>query len=214
MATAEPIDVSIGLSSVTGTGIKINGTGSNTGNFSFFPSSGAQFAIDDVYGNPVLPPVMAALTGKTGRFDAEGGAFQVSGYSKVGPVESAVVPTNGTLTIFGGPGGDLTAKLTWVDLNVVGSYGLANLNGQLNVSDFAYAGSDPALQMLAKLQNVYMTLSFSTQRQSLAKLLENGHSYSTTFESRMTGQVPEPSTLAGLFGMGLVGLACLWRRRK
>ena len=116
----------------------------------------------------------------------------------------------GTFSIYDNSGTALTAKVWWVNVLQVGTVGVFNSDGTLNLSNFSYAGADPALQALATAATGTSVVSFQFAAPvSLSQLANSPHS--TNFSASFSA-IPEPSTYAVFLG-GAVFACAAFRRR-
>jgi hypothetical protein len=153
----------------------------------------------------------------------DGLAGNISGVFTIGPiitlqsgVQEASITGSGTLSIFDGTSGTLTAAIAASGYNAltVGTVGVLNPDGTANLSDFSYTGTDAALAALAKSTSGVDTLSFQfISPESLEQIVSGGSSLSTTFSGSLVA-IPEPSVAATALGGAALGFALLLRRRS
>jgi len=209
--------ISLGLSSVQDATIQFTGTGSqSTVTFANGPS-GSSFAITTVDGSPGGSP--AGLVGTiSGAF-----TYLVAGITTAGPLQTALLSGTGILTIGPSGGGPaLTANITGIDILSAGAIGGINgLTGGINLSNFAYTGSNVALLQLEKEGTASGGIAtFSYQfgsPKSLEALATAGTLTATTYSGTITTPVavPEPGTMGmALTGATLMGLGCYRQRRR
>lgn len=139
-----------------------------------------------------------------------GGTFTVGAITIAGPVQTAPVSGTGTFSIFDGTN-TLTADLVWQDVFTFGTQSGLNVNGNTNITNVSYSGSNAGLIELANSVNRTVTVSTQfipglTLTQLMTQGATNANTYSGTFNA-----VPEPASIA-MLGMG--ALALLRRRRS
>ena len=156
-----------------------------------------------------------------GLFGQLGGTYSYTTASIVtaGPLKTAPVLTvGGTLTITDAALMSLTGQVAGIDVSTVGTGGLIDLNGTVNLTGVTYSGTNADLLQLkneAALGGGIVALTFQfvpakNLNQFAASGADSKASYSGTIT---TGAVPEPSGLV-LAGLGsLVSLGCVLRRR-
>jgi hypothetical protein len=180
------------------------------GGFSFSPMS-AMFGGHDFIGSFQVPSSPTVYLGDIT------GSYNIGPITVNGSVQTAPVTSSGTTQFVFMPmggGSPFTADLNWMDIKTDGVLGGLNGMGQINLTNFSYAGSDPNLLMLANEGKGTVTLSFQFASQVTLTQLAGSGSYSTSYSGSLS-TAPEPSTVA-LLGVGLVGLVGSygWKRRK
>jgi hypothetical protein len=198
------------FSATPGSQIIFSGGSSDT--FQFVPASGSHAFIVTSPSPNLLADYVGDITG----------TFQIGAVSVAGPLQSASVSTIGGDAYFKlyKPGAEatdyLTAKLHWDTINTYDLYLPAPLPGSTfggvggpAWSDVTLVGSDPGLTAIAGLGNANISFQFYPIK-NLTQLTTTGGS--TSFSGSVAA-VPEPTTIAGLVGLGLVGLVAVLRRR-
>jgi hypothetical protein len=137
------------------------------------------------------------------------------GISQMAPVATV----GGVLTITDASLQALTGTITGVDIGTMGTLGGVNVNGDINLSNVTYAGTNADLLTLrdeADYGSGVLAITFQfTPAQSLTQLVTNLADNATSYSgSLMTQSAPEPSgLLLGCTGiLALVGYA--WRRKR
>ena len=200
--SANAANISCDFASVTGGSIRFTGTGDKIE----FPNSGLyDFVITDT-----TSPNMGGL------FGTIGGTFNVGAITGPTSMEQApITTTDGSFSIYDGAGGTLTANLDWKDITVFNKLsGVMNGEGVANLTTIAYTGTNSDLIGIrdGSEQTVVLAFQFSVlNKKSLTQLMTDGQVNSTSYSGSLSA-VPEPSTLVGLAGMGLVGLVLAARR--
>jgi len=105
----------------------------------------------------------------------------------------------------------LTASLTWGDLGVIGTGGLLNVFGTVNLNTITYTGGNADLVALKNAGSAVDVLSFQFTGPVTAANLKTGK-YSTSFSGSITAGVPDGGMSLLLLGGALTGLACIRRR--
>jgi hypothetical protein len=117
----------------------------------------------------------------------------------------------GGLKINDGLGNLLTGDINWVDVETVNFAGGINASLTVNVTDLAYAGSNPDLETLVAEGPGSMDLAFQfSPGKMLSQLTSGVGTYNTSFSGSIS-VVPEPGTFA-LMVCGLTGLLVMRRR--
>jgi hypothetical protein len=176
------------------------------GAFSFSNNaSGDQFSITGVSGG------VGDSVGLDG-FLFPGGPFTIGAITISGPIQSAPVTGTATLNIVDGLGKDLTGTIKWDDITTIGTGGILNLFGTLNLTGITYSGSNKDLDALAATGSGADVLAFQfVPARTLTQLESTGGS--TSYSGSIT-TVPEPGTVT-LVSMGLMSFVIVltWRRR-
>jgi hypothetical protein len=203
-------DLVLNMSSVVGADVDFDGTGT-TGSFSFNNNgSGQGFQITSSSG-----------TGDAaGLYGTIGGTFSYATSSIVselgGVLQTASLTTSdGSLTITDGNHQTLTATIAGLNVTTLGTSGVVNVSGAINLSDVVYSGTNTdllALKTDANANGGVFTLTFQfVPGLSLTQLAASGAvnetSYSATIQASSFGitSVPEPSSLA----LGCIGTLAL-----
>ena len=148
--TAPPVvtpGIVLNYSAVPGSRISFSG-----GGFTFVGSSNVQFEIDDVFDG------FGDSLGFDGYFSS-GGPFTIGTITINGSVQTAPVSGSGILHITDGAN-ELTGTIQWVDITTLGTSGVLNLNGQVNLTGIAYAGASQDLQALLASGTAQVDLTF------------------------------------------------------
>lgn len=210
-ATGFSQSVTFDYSSLGSAIISFNGTAST---FSFVPdTSGFDFQITDA--NPVgLDTLTGAITG-TFAIGA------ISTFTYVDPIthqtvteEEAPVTGTGTLSISDGSPYLFSATITSNSYTAftVGTSGVLNPLGSVNLTDFSYSGSNLALEALASTGSGIDAVTFQfVPAETLTQLATGGTVDTTTFSGSFAS-VPEPAAYAAILGSVALGCAFLHRR--
>jgi hypothetical protein len=187
-------DITLDFSNLTGAKIQFNG---NT-TFDFVNNvSGESFNI-------------------TSAGSSLGDLGNISGTFTIGTVVLGVAPVNGsgTLTILDNNHVPLTGTVVWENIAEIGTLGALNIQGQLNLSSIAYAGSQPDLVALDEARQGTTAVTFQFSSPKTLSYLQT-HSISTSFSGSISAVVPEPSTLlAGALLILPFGLSALRIMRR
>jgi hypothetical protein len=195
-------DASFQFSSFGSSNLTFQGTGNE---LYFAPDvSGYDFQISN-----------ATIAGLNGLFGTINGTFTIGNPVATGSVQQATVSGMGTLSIYDGQSGYLTANIWWGDALTVGAVGALNSDDNSNVNHITYSGTNAALQQLASNTSGNDVVSFQfTPPESLMQLTQDGALNTSTYSGSLTA-VPEPGTYALLIGgCTLVGTVVLRRRTK
>jgi len=196
--------------------------------FSSQPGSLIQFAPDGtiVFEDDVSHSFNdIVITNSDGVGDGVGLVGDIDGIFSMGSIltimpglETATVSGTGSLSIADGAGSILTADLVFGDATTLGTGGIFNLNGSINLTNFIYAGANSDLMALAASTDGSITVSFSIENTQSLTELKNGAEQVGNYSGVITGNgepgsaVPEP-TAALCFGAGLIALGSTLRRR-
>jgi len=105
-----------------------------------------------------------------------------------------------------------TASLTWSDLGVLGSGGILNVSGTVNLVGITYLGSNADLLALKNAGSAINVLSFQFTSAVSASALKTGK-YSTSFSGSIsTVPVPDGGISLIMLGSGLSFLALIRRK--
>jgi hypothetical protein len=204
----------INFAGVTGSSVTFSDTGSGV-NFTFPPSSSSSdidFGITSTSGFTGLD-VLSGLKGVIlGTYN-----YLTSSITTNGGVQTASVTGSGSFIIHDGSGHDFTSTLTWVDIQTSGTGGTIDASGTVNLSNFAYSGTNTQLQQLAANPGgiVVTTFQFVSPTQTLTSLANSCPSTapcSTSLSGSLTA-VPEPG-FYGTLALGLSGLAFSIQARR
>ncbi len=174
--------------------------------------SSIAFAGDGTFSfTPALDNFKVTTGGASGFLGDITGTFTIGAITTLGPLSTAPVTGTGALLIDDGGGFSLTAILTWVDIQQLGTGGSLNFGGAVNLTGITYGGSNSALVALAAAGSGIDVLSFQTSGLSLATLASSPHqsSFSGTIVS-----VPDGGATIGLFGFALLGIGVIGRKIK
>jgi len=173
------------------------------------------------------------ITGHTGNttpgVGAQGLLGDITGTYNVGPIttsgntqDAVVVAGAGAthqFTITDAGGFVFTADVAWISIRTTGVGGLINADGQVNLTNITYGGTNADLLQLyneSRPNNGVATISFQlASDSSLTTLFTTNTTPTTTSFSGSISAVPEPSQLALLLTGGLtLGLRRVMHRRK
>jgi len=133
------------------------------------------------------------------------GNYQIGTVTHVGPVSSATVTGTGTFLVRDGTD-TLTATVNWDDILQVGTGSTLNDNGQVNLTNILYSGTNVDLVDLKDDLTASNVLDFTfTPAETLAAL--KTHRVSTSFSGSIDYSVPDNGNTALLTGLGLVAIA-------
>jgi hypothetical protein len=122
------------------------------GGFTFTGNAGNQFEIDDVFNGS------GDSLGFKGYITSPG-PFAIGAIYINGSVQTAPVTGSGTLHLSDGVN-QLTATIQWVDITTIGTSGILNVNGQVNLTGITYSGPSLDLQALVASGTAQVDLSF------------------------------------------------------
>ena len=123
------------------------------GGFTFVgATNGDQFEIDNVFNG------IGDSLGFSGHFSSSG-PFAIGPITISGSLQTAPVTGSGTLHITDGVH-QLTGTIQWVDITTLGTSGVLNLNGVVNLTGIAYAGASLDLQSLVASGTAEVDLTF------------------------------------------------------
>jgi len=150
------------------------------------------------------------------------GTYNIGAITTAGTAQTALV-TNGStgphqFLIYEGNVATFTADVAWIDIKTDGTFGGINVNGDINITNISYTGSNADLLALEQGTGQYATISFQVSNtKSLTTLTSNtGTGGSSTFSGTIYATaVPEPAAI----GLAMSAAPCLivWqlvRRRK
>ena len=129
------------------------------------------------------------------------------------------VAGTGLLAIDDGVGNIFTADFEFIDIRTIFNFGFFNLDGTVNLMNFAYAGSNADLAGLVGSPDGVIQASFTAPAGQTLGTLQSGAMQVGNYSGTITGSgssttAPEPSA-ALCFGVGflVVGAACRrWSR--
>jgi hypothetical protein len=130
---------------------------------------------------------------------------------------TAPVTGSGTFVIHDGLGNNLTATLTWVDIQQHGTAGNLNVTGAVNLSSITYAGTNPDLVALRNAGSASNGLSFTFNPAVSLQRLRNGPGSHNTSFSGTISTVPDGGMTVALLGIALAGVGGarrIFRARK
>jgi len=130
--------------------------------------------------------------------------------------QEAPVLGTGTFSIFDGISSDFSATITSNSYTAltVGTAGVLNPFGSVNLSNFLYNGSNPALEALANAGSGIDAVTFQfVPAESLTQLTTGGVANSTSFSGSVIA-VPEPAAFSAILGSAALGCALLRRRKR
>jgi hypothetical protein len=170
----------------------------NTNTLVFLPEGGGfDFQITSALGGFADPDTL----GLTGNIE---GVFTIGSISSPLPgIQQAPVSGSGTFSIEDEAGQLLVATVTWKDIITVGTGGVINMNGLMNLTGVTYSGANADLLQLLISGDGAATITFQfVPARPLSQLVADGTIHSTAYSGSV---VPEPATLL-LLGSGLTGL--------
>jgi uncharacterized repeat protein (TIGR03803 family) len=139
-----------------------------SGGFTFVGNgSGVQFEVDDVFNGS------GDSLGFGGHISS-GAPFTIGAITINGSFQTAPVTGSGILHISDGVN-QLTGTIHWVDISTVGTSGVLNLNGVVNLTGITYPGTSLDLQSLAASGTAEVDLTFQfIPGQTLTQLAATG----------------------------------------
>jgi hypothetical protein len=151
-----------------------------------------------------------ALVGLKGNIT---GSFSIGAISAVGPAQFAPVSNTGTFSIFDGAN-TLTADLQLLSVGTLGTSVGLNLNGDPNLSNFAYSGGNASLLALSGANDASLVLSGQfSHPTSLLSLTANNAVNSAVYSGTLQATVPEASSYLFL-AAGLIAAGFSMRNRR
>jgi hypothetical protein len=181
------------------------------GDFAFESGAGSDFIITGGSGGG------SAAVGLEGNII---GTFSMGVPANVGGgAQMASVTGAGTLDVES-PSGNLTADIFWDQIASLGTGGIVNVEGVVNVSSITYTGDNPALQDLAAGGSAILTVSFQFAIAADLETLraEGGATSYSGSIIKVNGEngldVPDPGSSMVLLGLGFLGLCGYKRFRK
>jgi hypothetical protein len=205
-------DIELDFSNSTNSNIEFVGNGSGA-SFVFnnsSPGQGFQISNSSGVGDAVG---LSGAFGGTYSYTTAGITSDGSGLET-----AAVTSSNGTLSITDANGVSLTGAVAGVDLSTIGTAGIINLNGVINLTSVSYSGTNADLLQLASDANRnggIVSISFQfAQNMSLTDLAANGVDVSTSYSGSIMTIGAEPSSLAivGIGALGMIGFGFLRRK--
>jgi hypothetical protein len=197
------------LASVAGANVEFLGSGTGA-SFEFNNNGlgqGFQITLSSGFGDSV------------GLYGTLGGTYSYTTASIVtlGPLQTApLITSGGLLTIVDAASTALTGTIAGVDVSTVGTGGLVNVNGAINLTGVSYAGTNLDLIQLRD-ESVYkgvLAISFQfIPGKSLTDLAAHCAVNETSYSGSIYTAVPEPSSLA-LAGLGALGMFGYGLRRR
>jgi hypothetical protein len=140
------------------------------------------------------------------------GTFTIGAISG-GVVQTAPVTGLGSLSIFDGFT-SFVADVQWIDIFTVGTSGGTNVGGNLNLSNFVYAGSNADLLALFTDGSASAGVSFQfIPGQSLTALTTGTGTQSTSYSGTIAS-TPDGGSMLVMFGAGLLATGILRRKLK
>jgi hypothetical protein len=140
------------------------------------------------------------------------GTFNIGAITGVG-LQTAPVTGLGSLSIFDGAN-SFTADVQWIDIFTFGSNGGTNVGGNLNLSNFVYAGGNADLLALLADGSAAAGVSFQfSPGQSLTQLTTGTGTQSTSYSGSIAS-TPDGGSMLVMFGAGLLATGILRRKLK
>jgi len=141
------------------------------------------------------------------------GSFSIGAISAVGPAQFAPVSNTGTFSIFDGAN-TLTADLQLLSIGTLGTSVGLNLNGDPNLSNFAYTGGNASLLALSGVNDASLVLSGQfSHPTSLLSLTVNKAVNSAVYSGTLQATVPEASSYLFL-AAGVMAAGFSMRNRR
>jgi hypothetical protein len=190
--------IELDLANTSGAHLSFDGNGT----FTFTPdTSGHEFQINSVSG---------------GTGSALNLFGTISGTFTIGAISGNQAPVTGTgvLTISDGLK-NLTADISFVTIEKMGTLGALNFNDVVNLTNVHYTGANKDLESLAGGMDQAAVFSFFDSH-TLAQLKAGGHVVNTGFSDGLTAATPEPSSMILFAGVisALGGLSFASRRKN
>jgi hypothetical protein len=210
-APAAQADLVLDIASVPGANIEFKGSGTGATFAWNNNQSGQGFVITDSNGVGDSVGLHGSLGGT---YSYTTGSISTSGSLQTAPV----LTSGGALTITDAGLKTLTGTIAGIDVDTMGTGGLVNLNGTVNLSAVSYSGTNADLKELrdeAAIGGGIVALSFQfIPGESLTQLAANHADFKTSYSGTIASAVPEPSGLV-LAGLGtLASLGYGLRRRS
>jgi hypothetical protein len=163
----------------------------------------------------------SGLGDAVGLFGTISGTFSYSTASitSIGPGQTAPVSTSSgaTLTITDGNNVSLTAAISGVDIATVGTGGIINVNGAINLTNVHYSGTNTDLldlknDVAASGGIVALTFQF-VPGETLTQMAAGGSDPTSYSGTIATASIPEPgSVLLGCIALGTIAVGVTWRK--
>jgi hypothetical protein len=199
------------ISSVANADVAIQGTG-----------SGATFAFqNNGMGQGFDITKSSGLGDAVGLFGTINGTFSYSTASitSIGPGQTAPVSTSSgaTLAITDSKNVSLTAAISGVDIATLGTAGVINVDGAINLTNVHYSGTNTDLLELKNdvaASGGIVALTFQFVPGATLTQMAAGGSDPTSYSGTIaTASIPEPGTLLlGCIALGTIAVGATWRK--
>ena len=199
-------EITLNIASVAGASIEVKGSGTGATIQFNNNASGQGFVVTASNGTGDSVGLHGTLDGTYSYTSGE--------MTTNGGLQSAPLVTNGaTLTITDASQHQLTAEIAGIDVSTIGTHGLINVHGEVNLTSISYSGTNADLIDFSKPGAGVAVMSFTfVPAQSLTSLAASGSDQRASDAGTLLS-ILEPSGLILLAVGGLVSLGHGARRR-